>query len=405
MEGLRRVVACACLLLLVGCGGSDESGSGVTVTDSAGVRIVVHPASVALPPLSVDLDTGRTLPGDADLPPFRIGAVLKQPDGGYVVADAGNTRVLFLDGEGAITGSVGREGDGPGEFRDVSVLGRGVADSLVVWDRQLRRISVLAKDGTFARSFALETTEGVPFASVSGVYGDGSFLANGFAEVGGGGPSSGRNVYSSPLFHFGPNGAFRSEAGSFPGTESYFEVFPDGGFRALPVLFPRVAFRLPVRERLLFATSDRYELEFMLPDGTLEMILRRNVPSVPVGSEARRIATDRLLESVRPEQQSEMRSVLNEMDVPEHLPHLADIFGDRLGRTWVREYRVREEGPATWLIFDDGGLATGSVSLPSDFSPRDAGPGYVVGVVTDELGVESVREYLMSTEPGTPRPN
>jgi len=341
---------------------------------------------------------GRTLEGDADLPPFRIGAVLKQSDGGYVVADAGNTRVLFLDAEGAVTTSVGREGEGPGEFRDVSVMGRGAADSVVVWDGRLRRVSVLTRDGTFARSFALETTDGVPFASVSGVYGDGSFLATGFTDVGDAGPSNGRNVYSSPLFHFGPNGAFRSEAGSFPGTESYFEVLPNGGFRVLPILFPRVAFRLPVRERLLFATSDRHELEFMRPDGTLEMILRRDVPSVPVGSKARRIATDQLLESVRPEVRTETRSVLSGMDVPEHLPHLADIFGDRLGRTWVREYRVGEEAGAEWLIFDDGGLLTGSVALPSSFSPRDAGPGYVVGVVTDELGVESVREYLMSAE-------
>jgi hypothetical protein len=400
---LGRIAVCgSCVLLLVACDGPTEAREGSTVADSAGVRIVTHPGDVATPPLNVALDAGRTLPGDTDLPAFRIASVLKQANGGYVVADGGNLRVLFLDEEGAVIGSVGREGDGPGEFRDVSVVGRGVADSLLVWDRRLRRLSVLTPGGTFVRSFALQTTDSVPFASVAGVYGDGSLLATGFAEVGDTGPSDGRQVYSSPLYHFGPKGEFRSQAGSFPGTESYYVVYPDGGFSVFPVLFPRVSFRLPVGDRLLFATSDRYELEFMRPDGTLEMILRRDAPNVPIGSEARRVATERLLASVRAGDEDETRAVLERMEVPEHLPHLGDVFGDRLGRTWVREYRLEEAPTAEWIVFDESGLVVGSVGLPSNFSPRDAGADYVVGVVTDELGVESVVEYHIGAEAGAP---
>lgn len=323
---------------------------------------------------------------------FEIGPAIKLRDGRYAVADGGNARVVFFDASGTLTSTTGRSGEGPGEFQHLTLLARGAADSLLVWDRQLRRVSVLSPTGDFAHSFSLESTEDVPFASVSGVYADGSFLATGFVDTGGGAPTTGRQIYSSPSFHFGPDGTFRSNTGVFPTSESYYEV-SDRGFSVFPVLFGRQAFRMTAGNRLVVATSDRYELRFHAQDGALTMIVRRDSRDRPVTSEARRSLVERLVQASRAGQQDRLRTVLSQMEVPEYLPEFSDVFADPLGRIWVREYEV-EEGPlAEWHIYDEEGLAIGSISLPARFAPSDAGDDFVVGITTDDLDVQTVVEY------------
>lgn len=379
-------------LVVQGCGLASDAGPAVTVTDSAGVRLVHHQVSRPPPSWSTVTDGVRSLEGDPDSPMFEIGSAIKLRDGRYAVADGGNARVVFFDASGTLTSTTGRSGEGPGEFQHLTLLARGAADSILVWDRQLRRVSVLAPTGDFAHSFSLESTEDVPFASVSGVYADGSFLATGAVDTGGGAPATGRQIYSSPAFHFGPDGTFRSNTGVFPTSESYYEV-GDRGFSVFPVLFGRQAFRLTAGNQLIAATSDRYELRFHAPDGALTMIVRRESRDRPVTSEARRSLVERLVQASRAGQQDRLRTVLSQMEVPEYLPEFSDVFADPLARIWVREYEV-EDGPlAEWRVYDGEGLAIGSISLPARFTPTDAGADFVVGITTDDLDVETVVEY------------
>ena len=107
-----------------------------SVTDSLGVRIVHHSVLAEAPQWSVDIDNGLVLgapPSEIEF--FRVRGALQLDDDRIVVADGGNDRVVFTDGAGGFLRATGREGDGPGEFQDIRMIARGLADSLLVWDR------------------------------------------------------------------------------------------------------------------------------------------------------------------------------------------------------------------------------------------------------------------------------
>jgi hypothetical protein len=68
------------------------------------------------------------------------------------VADAGQQRVLVFDGRGTFARSIGRAGQGPGEFLDPSSIAL-IADTLFVYDGRQGRVSVLSTTGTYYRAF------------------------------------------------------------------------------------------------------------------------------------------------------------------------------------------------------------------------------------------------------------
>lgn len=87
---------------------------------------------------------------------------------GFVAADAYASRLVFFDVGGQVLSTLGREGDGPGEFDRVSGLVR-IGAGLVAWDFFKMRLTVLTPSGAVVR------TAPTPFigGSVS------PFLANG----------------------------------------------------------------------------------------------------------------------------------------------------------------------------------------------------------------------------------
>lgn len=387
------------VLVALGCAEGD-SPPGVAVTDSAGIRIVTHAIRQSVPRWTLSAAPAVVLGADVGADLFQVGTVLKLPDGRYAVADAGNQRVVFFDSLGVPTSETGRSGEGPGEFQHLTLLARGPSDSLVVWDRRARRVSVLEPGGEFSRSFALESTEEAPFSTVVGVYDDGSFLGMGFVDTGGGPPASGRQIYSAPSFHFDHNGRFLSHAGIFPTNETYFDTF-DGGFTTYPAIFGITSHRLAAGSRLLVATTDRYEFKFLSKDGDPLMILRREPRSRPVTGSIRSAVVDALVADSRADDQERLRSVLIQMEVPDFLPEFGDILVDGLGRLWVEEYEPLHQDISEWRVYDPTGATVASIDLPGNFDPTDAGEDFVLGVQADDLGVQTVVEYVIE-DPGRP---
>ncbi len=72
---------------------------------------------------------------------------------GYIyVTDGGNDRIAVFRPDGSFSHSLGREGAGPGEFRDPRFLGI-LGDTILVTDNTLARTLLFQRDGTFIRSF------------------------------------------------------------------------------------------------------------------------------------------------------------------------------------------------------------------------------------------------------------
>ena len=73
-------------------------------------------------------------------------------EGYFFVPDGGNDRIAVFRPDGTYSHSFGREGEGPGEFRSVGLLGF-IDDMIMVVDPRLLRTLLFHKDGSFIRSF------------------------------------------------------------------------------------------------------------------------------------------------------------------------------------------------------------------------------------------------------------
>jgi hypothetical protein len=393
---MKGKAAVPLLLTLCACGKAPEAPSAL-VSDSAGIHIVQYSPASAAPAWRVDTNTGLVLGAESDtVHLFGVTTALQLEGGGILVADGGDHRLLFFDAAGALERSVGRQGEGPGEFKELGVVSDAWPDSLLVWDRMARRLSVLDRSGTFVRSFGLATTDSVPYASVTGVYADGTFAATG-AVLLGGGISSGRHAFQVATYHYGRDGAYIAGTGRFPTSETYFETF-SGGFSLAPVLFGTNTHRLVSGNRFVFVSTDRYELRFYRSDGVLVRIVRRTPLARPVTSGARAAEEKRLVDETQEARRNEVRKTLASEDVPKLLPEIAGVESDGLGRIWVQAFMPGDaQAGEPWWVYGPDGSLLGKVELPAGFRLTDAGSDFVLGVQKDDLGVESVVRMRLLT--------
>lgn len=69
---------------------------------------------------------------------------------------------------------------------------------------------------------------------------------------------------------------------------------------------------------------------------------------------------------------------------------------DRQGNLWVGDFRTPSAAdgePTAWTVFDREGRVLAEIGMPPRFRIFDIGADWVLGVRTDELGVEHVELY------------
>ena len=85
--------------------------------------------------------------------------ILMDEAGFFYIQDSGNYRIAVFSPDGRYSHSVGRQGEGPGEFQYLSLL--SVRDDIItVHDSWLQRTSLFRTDGTLIRSVSRQTTSG-----------------------------------------------------------------------------------------------------------------------------------------------------------------------------------------------------------------------------------------------------
>ena len=100
------------------------------------------------------------------------------------VVDSYEIQVRCVDGEGAVVGVFGREGEGPGEFGSPSYLARGVDGTVGVHDGDLGRFTVFEPSGARLSEVVVAADYYVPFRSFDDVLSGVSLDI--FAMLGGG---------------------------------------------------------------------------------------------------------------------------------------------------------------------------------------------------------------------------
>jgi len=371
------------LLLSVGCTADvDSPQSVVSVTDSAGIEIVEHPASQYAEVTAVPITTLDAVSiGAVDGPPeellYRVGTVKWIDEESIIIANA-RTEVRVYSQEGDFLRSFGRAGDGPGEF--ASIVGALPTDdgNVLVVDGQRRNFALFDTTGGLLNS--VQSGAGVPRSPdlVSSMVLAGKVTPVVFAN----GPQIDRRT--DTIVTVSAESGGRLAAVPLRGAYVWWALDQGSGM-TIPLgrtLSP-ASYVSARAGHVVAGTSDEYELRVYDEGLGLRRIIRVSRPRTLVGPELRAYYSKRFEEGGVP---GHMRPPL--MD---SVPHFIDIEVDQVGRIWVRIEHGGDAPDLLWDVFSPDGRSLKRVQLPDGLEFRDANRTSWVGLRTDDLGVEYLR--------------
>ncbi|MDZ4673599.1 MAG: hypothetical protein SGI84_04030 [Gemmatimonadota bacterium] len=409
------------LVAVAACAGTGGDGAGeATVRDSSGITIVENAGGVWAPGSgwSLGAEPMVQLGGNATEPSYdfsQVTGALMLGNGSIAVANSSSSEIRFFDAAGVYQFASGRQGSGPGEYGAITGMFRTPADSLVVLDILVRRLTVLGPDGGVGRSFSLGGLGGamVPGADGSismslpaGLLDDGSLVGVSLglqinAE------RAGNFRDSMPAIRFGPDGAVLDTLGWFPGIEMQEMTLNFGGQSiSTPTGVPlgRNTLIVAAGSRVYVATNDRFEVEVREPAGRLTSLIRANgAPRElkPDGVALHRKDQVQLMDAnlgagLPPQLRDQMVEHLNTVAYPTTLPFIANILLDDAGNLWVQEQDQPGDRTPRFAVFDATGRLQGWVDMPERFQPTQIRSGKVIGIWRDQDDVEHVRVYALN---------
>ena len=350
---------------------------------------------------------------DPDYALTRISSLAVAEDGTMYTAHDQESIIRKFGPDGDLEATMGKQGDGPGEFQRLYRIGIH-GDSLWAMDLRSYRFSFFRDDG-FSSSFTVQIRfeRGVSPSRPYGLLEDGSLHGavsvpsmmvvsgeitdyvltrmNRDAEV-----TDTLLVYPIGNTTWGLNFGDRGGIyGSQPwGDGPIGQIAPDGSTFLLERYAyesgdSEPAFRLTHRSAAgdtLFSRSYGYELT-PLPPAVVDSVLDGRAES---WSEIRQETS-----------YDEMRERLAEaLFVPEFLPPVDGMVLGRDGTVWLKPYALGDAETLRWLMLDASGDVEAYVDLPADLRVLATDRRNVWGSTTDELDVPYLVRYRVEPVDG-----
>jgi len=376
--------------------------------DSAGVQIVENsgprwsgglPWRVAAAPA---LEIGAADGPETDQL-YGVQDAIRLEDGSIAIADGGTNRIRVYDRSGRHVRDLGGPGGGPGEFAMLGGIGTAGGRAIAAWDARRKRLTHFDPDGRVIHDVAADARHGLGMVSpVVGWFADGTpVITPGVSARALRAVASGERRAPEHYLHVRLDGGIDTIA-VLRGREE-FVVRQDRSLSSRPVPFGRASHGAAGGDGFFGGESDRLEVRQWSPSGELLRVIRAAIEPRPVTPKhLARYEEEQREAAQRRNRVAAMVSAFSATtdpepaDVPRRktLPFFDRILVDRSGHLWVKEFGFDSE-PGRWQVFGPGGAWLGAISTPAGLRVTDIGPDYVLGVVTDSLGVERVRLYAL----------
>ena len=382
---------------LVACGGDTEFAGGIQarIEDSAGVRIVEYVGVPEVePPFAIAAEPvyrHGANPGDYAFRAINVGRLF--PDGSAVVSDELTSELVVLSPDGTTHEVLARRGEGPGEVTDLHTMVALGQDSVLIADSRLGR-ATLFTGRSVAGTADLRRLYGL---GVAGIGSSGELLLS--TRV----PSERRSEFEGEWLP-GHMARFDMETGALDTVAAY-----DYMSRIPPGLeWPHIEALgevMVATGQFVYTRSDRPEVTWSLPDGTVTRIVRwqaepaqlteEMLEDIEADARTRNRIDYSLLPDPRIEEITQRDMAWYRASIGWPMPLFGAPFADAEGRVWLPPYRPGGGGQRVppYTVISPEGEWLGKVDGPARFRILDIAGGRVLGVQLDEMDGETVAVY------------
>ncbi len=338
-------------------------------------------------------------------PEYLFGEVtgaIRLEDGSVVVADEQSYEVRLFDANGIHLWTSGQEGEGPGEFKGLTLLRNCPGSPITVFDWALERITELEPDGSVADVRSVGALGVHP-------YGDPACTPGGelvfvpwpdFVSV-----WEGLNVAEGDTYRWTMTLDWQRSDGvvtlrsGIPGGERRYYGRGDS-----PKTWGREMVFAVAPTGVWFGSADNYDLQQVDWTGSLRRIARWSGPSLNVTrGHVRKFLEARLADYASPEErQSFERDRWPDIrqGLPDRFPAYEGLLSLPDGSFWVTTHEWRAPDQELHLLDPDGNwirrltIAAGAILM-------DAGPDWVLLLQHDEFDAPIVAVYPLTVSGGS----
>jgi hypothetical protein len=392
-----RAVILGLAVLACGEGGASDL---VTVRDSAGIRIVTNApprdgVAAAVEDLSIGVVEGNEAYMFASVEAMAVG-----PRDTIYVIDAGPKQVKVYDAAGRHVRTFGREGEGPGEFRDPGPA-TFFGDTLVVFDWRLKRLTYFRNDGTVLATARTELP--TTFAHGFGRLDDTSLVVE--AVEGYSPPPQPDKEGKSWLLRLAFDGRVLDTLLVTTGVDQVVYRSETVPLMVRVAPFPRgPRWAVAPNGHIAYGRGERYQIGiYDLQGGETDSIGR--LATLIRHDEAPRPVTDADIEAYRnrwlgeenltPSTRRLYEDVLATVTYPATWPAFNALRSDEAGRLWARRPPRDADTLVSWDVFDGDGRLVRPVAVPKALDVHAITADAFYGVMRDELDVQYVKRFVL----------
>lgn len=328
---------------------------------------------------------------------LQVFGTMRTSMGDILVGNFGTAELRVFDSTGKFKRSIGRRGEGPGEFQYLVPLARA-GDTVFIADLSQNRLSVIEPTAGFMRlrSFATLNRRAEPLARLS----NGALLARLINSSTARTQKHGVFRDSVEVVLIPPNDPLRFVAiGTYPGNSilninptnkpqaDAFGIFPFGANWRFSV----------IGNSILIGSTNSSQLLMLDESGKvvreIQLDLKRKTLDHAKFVAARNELSATLTDHVSISQITERYALRHR---PEYEPMYDRLMTSRDSLLWVEHFRYKHSDSTVFSVFSRTGRKLADVIVPPKLQLFEVGYDYVIGVRKDDGGVETVVMYRYS---------
>lgn len=369
-----------------------------TIEEEDGVKVIKNPNEPLYGEITFDLEEDLSIGNEEDENYMFYRAILGEVDldGNIFVIDAGNFRIQKYNKDGKYIQSIGRQGQGPGEFERPSSLYLDSENNIYVEDSG-QKVHIFNKNGEFKKAITL-TEYGRPITRGLGITKEGSLIAQTLSR---GERKSDMPMDSDMFFNvdlISQEGTTIKTVASFPWLRSK-RIKTGRGFTFPNNLCSPQLCLCPINEDLaIYGYSIDYSLFAVNSKGESVYIIKKDEPPQPITKAEKDKVIDRFIGSRKEDSrmpQISRSTYANALVFPEHKPFYRSFIKDDKDRIYVERFTFPfdRSGNTYFDMFNIDGYFLYKVKIPIS-SPSAIKNGYVyIRDYNQETGYFTIKQY------------